>query len=171
MTDKPDQRGTLTLKTAETANPSAGSSETVTVACKLPNGLTMRLFHAVSVDYPLLGGGRRTENEFHEIPDSPRYTLNGWSHDQKVAPEYTIIGGAGGFALTHGIPKDFWEVWLKQNEKSDVVRKGLIFAHVREANTIAEAREKKELRSGFERIDPTKRHRVGKVVIETDDAA
>lgn len=152
MTDETQKssRGTLSLKGAA-ANPNPGSAETVTVGCKLPSGLKMRIFHEVTRDIPVMGGGVKEAKEFEPIPNAPSYTLNGFSHEQKTAPEHAIIGGA---ALTHGIPKDFWDAWYKQNRNSDLVRNGLIFAHVSESEARAEAKDKVSLKSGLERLDP-----------------
>ena len=149
MTEQ-NQKGTLSLKGSQ-ANPSAGSAETVTVGCKLPSGLKMRIFREVTRDIPVMGGGVKEAKEFEPIPDAPSYTLNGFSHEQKTAPEHSIIGGA---ALTHGIPKDFWDAWMRQNRNSDLVRNGLIFGHVREQEARAEAKDKISLKSGLERLDP-----------------
>jgi hypothetical protein len=69
-------------------------TDAVTIACKLPNGLVLRLSAA----------GRRT------------------------GPRYVVKGSEGGYALTEGIPKDFWERWLRQNKDAPCVVKKLVFA-------------------------------------------
>lgn len=124
---------------------------TVTVACKLPNGLRMRLFRMQKTHEPVLGGGSREVQVAHET--GAEFTLNGWSHPQNKASRATIEGG---YALTPNVPKDFWDAWFAQNKDTDFVKKGLIFAHEKESSTIAEAREKVAVRSGLERLDPNK---------------
>lgn len=123
----------------------------VTIACKLPHGLTMRVFNMAEASEPVMGGGSRTVKRAVELPE--RVTINGWSHPQNAAPHAPIHGG---YALTHGVDKDFWEKWLSQNKDSDIVVNKLIFAHEKEASAVSEAKEKAEVRSGLERLDPNK---------------
>jgi hypothetical protein len=125
------------------------SRETVTVACKLPHGLKLRVFKFVERDEPILGGGVRTVKIAHELDETA--TVCGIAHDLTRAPEQTIIHG---FALTHGIDKELWELWLEQNKRNPIVISGLIFAHSNDANIRAEASEKKNLRTGMEPLDP-----------------
>jgi hypothetical protein len=124
---------------------------TVTVACKLPAGLTLRVFDMVDTFEPIVGGGMRTVKVAQERPE--RAIVKGWSHPQNMAPNVQLVEG---FALTPNVDKDLWEAWKAQNEKSDVVKNGLIFAHEKPANTEAEAKDKKSVRSGLERLDPNK---------------
>ena len=123
----------------------------VTVGCKLPHGLTMRVFDMVETQEPVMGGGFRAVKVAQERPQ--RVTLNGFSNAQNRAPNSPIVEG---FALTHGVDAEFWSAWKAQNADSDVVKNGLIFAHEKSVNTEAEAKDKKTLRSGLERLDPNK---------------
>jgi hypothetical protein len=124
---------------------------TVTVACKLPAGLVLRVFDMVETQEPVMGGGYRAVKVARERPH--RITLKGWSHAQNMAPNAPIIGG---FALTPNVDKDFWDAWLTQNQELDAVRNGLIFAHEKPVNAEAEAKDKKTVKSGLERLDPAK---------------
>jgi len=139
------------------------SGETVTVGCKLPNGLVLRVFNVVERQEPVMGGGTRTVKVCE--PREETYTVHGWSHAQNAAPHCTIIGG---YALTEGIPKAYWDLWLSQNQKSAMVVNGLIFAQ----NTVASARDQakdgKEVRSGLERLDPKKLPKAIKTAEEMD---
>ena len=56
----------------------------------------------------------------------------------------------GGYALTPGIPSDFWEIWLEQNKNADYVTSGMIFAFPDMESAKAKANEQKDLRSGLE---------------------
>ena len=123
----------------------------VTVACKLPHGLTLRVFDMVETQEPVMGGGFRAVKVARER--TQRVTLKGWSHPQNAAPNAPIVGG---YAITPDVDKEFWDAWKLQNAESDVVKNGLIFAHEKSASSEAEAREKKGIRSGLERIDPSK---------------
>jgi hypothetical protein len=124
---------------------------TVTVACKLPHGMTLRVFDMVESQEPVMGGGFRAVKVAQERPE--RVTLKGFAHPQNRAPSTQIIEG---FALTYGVDAEFWNAWKTQNAQSDVVKNGLIFAHEKPVNTEAEAKDKKSLRSGLERLDPAK---------------
>lgn len=124
---------------------------TVTVACKLPNGIFLRVFDMVETQEPVMGGGYRTVKMARE--KGQRVRLNGFSHAQNRAPNSPIREG---FALTYGVDKDLWDLWKSQNADTDMVKNGLVFAHEKDANTLAEIREKKDTRSGLERLDPNK---------------
>jgi hypothetical protein len=124
---------------------------TVTVACKLPHGLKLRLFNMVETQEPVMGGGFRTVKVAQERPES--VTVKGWSHAQNMAPNAPLVGG---YALTQNVDKDLWDAWLAANAQSDVVKNGLIFAHEKSVNVEAEAKEKKDKRCGLERLDPNK---------------
>lgn len=142
--------------TSEPAATTARSrpADTITVASKMPNGLVLRLFRMEEFAEPVMGGGQRQSQRAIQTGDE--YTLNGTAFSIERAlrgdlPRHQI---AGGFALTPGIPRDFWEQWLKQNEKSDMVRNGLIFAQASEQRARDAALEKEGLRSGLEPLDP-----------------
>lgn len=123
----------------------------VTVAAKLPHGLVMRIFEMVETQEPVMGGGFRAIKVARERPE--RVTLNGFAHAQNKAPNAPQIEG---FAMTHSVDKDFWDAWLAQNNTSDIVKNGLIFAHEKTGNTEANAKNNKDVRSGLERLEPTK---------------
>jgi hypothetical protein len=128
-------------------------SLTVTVACKIPNGFIMQLERRESTIEPSPAGGRKIEVG-RKIGEPIK--LNGFATPLTGAPpEHQIVGG---FGLTHGVPKDFWDKWLDQFGELDVVKQGLIFAHEKRENVEAEAREKKGLRSNMEPLDPEGRN-------------
>lgn len=129
----------------------ATATPTVTIACKMPNGLILRLFDMIDGSEPVMGGGTRSVKVAQEV--SERVVIHGFSHPQNAAPKALIVGG---YALTSGVSKEFWDRWLKDNANTAIVKNRLIFAHEKQDNTKAEAREKKETRSGLERLDPKK---------------
>lgn len=122
----------------------------VTVACKLPHGLVLRVFKMVDKDQHA-NGATRTVQEAEELPG--RHVLNGFSHPQNKAPTCLIVEGA---AITSGVDKDLWDLWLTQNKDSDMVKAGLIYAFEKPAEAEARARARKDTRSGLERMDPAK---------------
>lgn len=142
------------------------AGETVTVACKLPHGLKLRVFAPTKKIEPMTS---REVTVFEEIPDAT-FTVFGNAHAQNAAPRCLIIGG---FALTPGVPKDLWDAWLEQNKDSDVVKNNLIFAHAKDqaASSAAQSKERAELRSGLERLDPNKRPKSIELVKASDRQA
>ena len=127
------------------------AAESVTIACKLPHGLMLRIFKMHDTNEAVMGGGSRAVKVAHAIEKT--VTIAGFSHPQNAAPKGPMVEG---FALTPNVDKEFWDIWIAQNAESDMVKNGLIFAHVKPADTNAESRDKKDLRSGLERLDTSK---------------
>lgn len=121
-------------------------TEVVTIACKMPGGVILRVFEWVEVEYPLPGGGTRPVKEAWEIPDA-RFVVKGVAHEAGKSPDAPM---SYGYALTPGCPKELWDKWLEQNAKSDMVKNKLIFAHVQEASVKSIAKENKDGKSGLE---------------------
>lgn len=124
---------------------------TVTIACKMPNGLILRLFKMVEGTELVLGGGTRKIRK--AVDTGQQVTINGAASRIDRAPKHQIVGGYG---LTHGVDADFWAAWRSQNDDSDLVRNHIIFAHGAVEDAIAEATEKAEVRSGLEPLDRLK---------------
>lgn len=133
----------------------------VSIGCKLPHGLVLRVFNMIERDVPVMGGGSRTERIAEQRAETA--TINGWSHAQNAAPNCTIIGG---YALTDNVDKDLWDLWLSQNKNSDMVKNGLIFANEKSDSVVGKAKDGANIRSGLERLDPTKIG--GRVKTDTD---
>ena len=134
----------------------ASGTDTVTIGCKWPNGIVMRLYDILEEEINIQG---RMVKENHAVlnPDYPEYVLNGFSIDlEKMAggipPEHQIVGGYG---LTHGIPRDFAEKWFEQNRQSSMVKNKLVFMASSEQNARSQARDQASLKSGIEPIDPS----------------
>ena len=133
-------------------NDSTGGA-TVVVASKLPFALTLQLCDFKTYLEPVMGGGQRECKLADARRGAPKFIINGNSYAQNAGPGIKQIVG-GGYALTHGIPKEFWEEWLSQHREADYVVNNMIFAHYETASVIAQATEKSELKSGLERLDP-----------------
>lgn len=125
-------------------------ASTVTVACKLPHGLILRLFDRVKFPEPQPGGG--TKDVEMSQPRPQKVVLRGYleKYDPGLAP--AAKGSAYGF--THGVDADFMNEWLKQNSDLDAVVNGLILVHSKD--TEGNAKERKDTKSGLEPIDPKK---------------
>lgn len=132
------------------ASPRERTGETVTVACKIPNGIYIQLWDMVDVLEmgPL---GARAVSKARRRPGFAPIRLNGPSVPHNMSARYTI---AGGFALTEGVPRGAFDEWLSQNADADFVRNGLVFCAPRAADAMDMAREKESVRSGMEPIDP-----------------
>ncbi len=138
-------------------NGSTGS-ETVTVASKLPMDFVLQLHDKVTRHEPVIGGGMREFAVYQQRFGAPTYIINGNSWAQNKGPHQQIQSG---FAITHGIPKAFWEEWLDQQGNSDIVRNGMIFAHSDLASVTAHAKENENEKSGLERLDPADMKKFG----------
>lgn len=124
-------------------------SETVTVACKLPHGLRLRLQKQFTVREPSLNNESRTVEQW--VPTGDEVVLKGVAHEFGQAPRAEL---AGGYALTPGVDKDFFEAWLAQNKDTEIVRQHLVFAQGQHESARAQATDQQEIRTGLEPLDP-----------------
>lgn len=150
---------------------SLASTDTVTVGCKLPWGLKLRLFKMEPHDEPVMGGGMKSVSRAVQFRDP--VVINGCAVAKGVAPEHPIVGGYG---LTYNVNAEFFAEWLKQNADHPAVRNNMIFAQGKSASARDQAKEMRGLRSGQEPIAQRDDPRVprGKVKIEpgtTSEAA
>ncbi len=138
------------------------SAKTVTVACKIPGGLILRLFEPHKEKVAGLSGYSDVMVS-REVPGS-RVVLNGparsWAMTGKM-PDYQIIGG---YALTPGVDAEFWEKWLDQNKEADYVRNRLVFAQAQQESAASQAKELKDVRSNLEPLDVSMVERGGRKV-------
>lgn len=131
------------------------SGETVTVACKLPNGLMLQHWRMDTFHDPVLGGGYRKVER--AVEDGPPVRVNGPAVPFGVTPRFLIVGG---YALTTGISKDFWDKWLSQNRNHDSVIGKCIFAMPTMDAAQGQADDLAEVTSGLQPIVPDKDKRV-----------
>jgi hypothetical protein len=130
-------------------------TDTVTIGCKWPSGLVMRLYRVIE-DEIVINGVPRKEIRSVLDPNDPEYVLNGSSIDLGkmaggIPPDHEIIGGYG---LTHGIPRDFAEKWFEQNKLSEFVKNNIVFMASSEQRARDQAKDQKSIQSGVEPIDP-----------------
>jgi hypothetical protein len=126
------------------------SDKTVIVGCKLPNGLILRIFRFEEQQEPILGGGFRSFKIAKPV-DGVEYKLNGVRFPYGTVPDYLIVNG---YALTSGIPEDFWKTWVEQNKDALVVKNELIIAHRRTDSIKDQAYDNRKVKSGLEPLDP-----------------
>ena len=60
----------------------------------------------------------------------------------------------GGYALTPGVPADFWNEWLKQNAETEMVLNGMIKAQHDLESLAADAAEHADRDSGLGPLNP-----------------
>ena len=135
--------------------PISVSARTVTVACKIPMGLQLQLQKDMEKWDDERGGPvKRT----YKVKTGKIYYVAGPAYPQggkpKNFPREPMV--EGGYALTPGIPAEFWEEWLHQNrlapyvQATDGAEHGMIFAYGLKADTVAAAREQEKQMSGLE---------------------
>jgi hypothetical protein len=122
---------------------------TVTVACKIPNGIRLQLSVSEKMHEPVMGGGHRNVEIWKK--SGPIYDVLGPAVPFGAVPKFQMEGG---YRLTFGIPIEFWEKWRAQNADADFVRNGLIFAHESMDNLTDECIDNQELLSGLEPLNP-----------------
>lgn len=131
----------------------AKKSGTVTVACKIPQGLRLQLQHPMNRIVPT---GRGSTDDYEKVT----FNVFGGPVYHVFGPSMPAMGGVpdgyilpknveGGYALTPGIPADFWAQWLEQNKMADYVTSQMIFAHD-DASSKDKAQDLEELKSGLE---------------------
>jgi hypothetical protein len=132
--------------------PSKGGG-TVTVACKFPAGILLQLCRETTYVEETSGGTRLERRRFDKV--GKIIAVRGPARANGQTPKgYVLPHVEGGYALTHGVDKDFFEEWMRQNKDNPLVTNGMIFACDSVGSATSKAREQEELLSGFEPITP-----------------
>ena len=127
-------------------------SSTVTVGCRIPNGLVLRLFDMEDHDEQLMGGGVKTVRRAVPSARLP-VKLNGPARFQGKDAEYQILHGVG---LTHNVDAEFFAESQRKNRRASYADPKMLFAQAKSAEAEAEAKDKRSLMSGLERFNPDK---------------
>lgn len=127
------------------ASTAAKSGATVTIACKLPHGLNMRVFKFIEGSEPVMGGGVRTTKQ--AVQDGPSRLIHGCAVPFGEIPRYKIVGG---YALTEGVPKEFWETYAAQNADQEIIQNHLVFAYDKFVMAEGDAEEHSSVKSGLQ---------------------
>lgn len=98
------------------------ANTTVTIGCKLPNGIILRVASGASV------------------------TLNGANSSRVV----------GGYGLTTGVDKDFWEAWKSEYASFAPLKNELIFAQDSANKAEGQANEQAGVKNGLEPLNKDK---------------
>lgn len=104
------------------------SAKTVTVGCKLPNGLLCEM-------------GKFGDEDYKSV------RLNGAN----------TANVHGGFGLTEGVDESFWAAWRKKHSRLTFVQKGLVFAVGDIASARDHAIDLSAVKTGLEPLDPMKK--------------
>jgi hypothetical protein len=144
-------RGNKVNEKPEVSRKERTGGATVTVASKMQTDFILQLHYIREETEPVLGGGVRVFKIARPRTDIKPILISGLSYAQNKGPHQRIEIG---YAMTPGVPKDFWDEWLEQNKNADYVVNGMIFAHSETASLMSEAKEKESLKSGIERLNP-----------------
>jgi hypothetical protein len=135
----------------------AKTGDTVTVACKLPHGVILRIFDWEDYDEPMRDGSMARRRRSRPIEDQQFVVRGTWAGSAGQAYNAQNIAVAellpGGYALTHGCPKELWDKWYDQNRKSLLVTNKIVFAHADHTTVNKEARDLRSVTSGLEPLD------------------
>lgn len=127
------------------------SKKTITVGCKLPNGIVLHLDEMVDDYEPVMGGGSRKIKVAKRLPMT--VTLNGAAVPVGTPlPKHQISYGAG---LTHGVDAEFFDKWLEANKEAPFVKNKLVFAATGRDSAEDQAKELEAVKTGLEPLDPS----------------
>ncbi len=145
-------------------SPRPGSGATVTVASKLPHGLVLQLQEDMKLTQMFNGEPR---DVIVKARVGECVVLKGFAYPVGAPPPVQL---AGGYALTPNVPAEFWAKWLAQNAEHPAVKGGFVFAHEKADAAAGQARERKDVLSGFEPANPSKLPNEFRRTIETASA-
>ena len=126
----------------------------VTVASKLPMDIEIQLCRETTA---AVTGQFGSVKETINVKTGRMYYIRGTAYPvgqpPKGFPKAPNMIDAG-YALTSGIPADFWAEWLRQNQDTEMVRNGLIKAAATQHDVEAKAAEHADVQSGLQPLDP-----------------
>jgi hypothetical protein len=125
------------------------SRDTVTVCCKVPNGVIMQNHVLEDGFEPVFGGGSRPIKISRPVGDP--ITLIGSSRAPGSDPDAKRV--VGGYGMTFNVPKEDFEKWMRDNAAMDMIKNKLIFAADDADRASDQARDQKAFRSGLEGLN------------------
>lgn len=126
----------------KSSNPATGT-DTITIWCKHAPGIMLRAGEWIERSEGSVSGAVRTVREWRATAS---FTVAGPA--RRFGEDHTRLV-VGGYAVTHGCPRDLWEAWLADNKDSALVRNNIIFASPK-TDDAGKAREYASVRTGLE---------------------
>lgn len=139
------------MKRMQRLQQKVADDEVLFVALKMPHGLELCTYVMRNVREVTLGGHRDVEMAAPSGMKS--VVLNGYASPWGMAPRCEVIDG---FAITRNVPAKVFNKWWEDNQDSDVITLGLIFADKDHANVRAYCKDHSKLTNGLEPINPMK---------------
>lgn len=122
----------------------------VTVACKWPNGVVLKVFDFIDIEENHAGGTRTIKQA---VQRGKTVYLNGYLKPNKGQIQQPAQ--AAFYEMTHGVDEDFMKLWMQQNRESDLVRNKIILVQGGPVENIKSAvKEMEKQRCGVEPLDP-----------------
>jgi hypothetical protein len=146
-----DETGNPTPPTPP-APPKNQAGGEVVVCTNLPMGLMLQVF-AETEQWAAGPFGGKMEKIWRPKPQSFRVKGNAVDISRVAAGTAELPEIVNNYALTRGVPRDFWEAWLAQNHDMPYIVNNCIFAERDDASARAHARDLGKQSSGLERID------------------
>lgn len=127
------------------------ASKTVTVMCKMPNGMILHLQEPFEESEQTPNGVRQVKR-WRKIGEPVYVAGPAMPVGIPNPPKKNIVGG---YAMTRNVPAEFWEKWLAQNKDAPYVANGIIFAQPTRDAAEEKAEEQEKVLSGLEPLDPS----------------
>jgi hypothetical protein len=124
----------------------------VVVCCNLPMGFELQVF-AETEQWAAGPFGGRMEKIWRPTGQSFRVRGNAVDIEKVAAGNAELPEVINGYAVTRGIPKDFWDAWLQQNHAMPYVVNHCVWAELDDGRARSRAKDLGKQLSGLERID------------------
>lgn len=152
------------------------STDTVTIGCRLPNGIELEVGYETTV----VGSGGAPYTRYRKLSDYKAVRLKGTGQhlilrDPLGKPVGQTLPGkrdAEPF-YNHGVPVDFWQRWVSEHKDSPLLLKGQLFVVPKPGDTAAVTKDAKAISPNiFQPLDPTQPFKTETHAIEkrADDA-
>ena len=139
------------------------STETITIGCRLPNGLTIEVGYTTTQR----GAGGTPYVAYIKGADYQKFTLKGTNQHLHIrGPNGKVLATLPSARdrepyINVGVPKDLWDRWSKEHQDSWLLKSGQLFVVPKPADTKAVVADAKATSSAiFEPLDPSKPFRV-----------
>lgn len=139
----------------DTAPAISTAGQKITVGCKFPHGLFLKLFKLEDTNEAVAGGGFRSVKK--AVQYGPTIRINGPIHAFGQVSKHRVEGG---YALTENVDADFFRQWREDNADSDLVKNNVIIAHEERDMLVGEAQEKVAVPTGQEPLERDKDKRI-----------